>query len=451
MKIYFIPYDTYELSLFGEYHLFRRADSLFQHDDKLFYLYSIKRSLVYYPNLSSFYLDSSKYDFSEFEPIIGLNAKDAGRIIRNYKNPEVYVITPNDDFIRDEISYFLNSLNIKTAKYGTMNDYRTIEENFFEKIEYYEVDTSQHPTIYYQKFLRFINHFIRQYFNRLPFYSPVDMFSMLLHNKIKTEKNVSSKALRVEYKGDSYIAYELDSNVLIREKDGFAYPKMSWSNRYIPVIYGTNTIFSIDGKYYIINDDIVIEDSSSITSCQITPDELYVSFCDYLPQSYITYGIEGLKQYLDSCGVISMYPDFFFTPQDLEGQLFDAKYEIIFSPKNKVDSVIKGNIEKIFESIKKEYSKNPKKGRNLGICPACETRGVHEGRLGFFCNNCDNFLLWNKTIEKTVPEGLHPSQVAKLLKPENNLTLRYRNRKLKLNCRVLADNKLFWSLEQFIN
>ena len=179
---------------------------------------------------------------------------------------------------------------------------------------------------------------------------------------------------------------------------------------------------------------------------------MFYRFERLLPQAEIAYNISKADRYIDENGIIEAFPDFGYIPDDFEITLLNLKNEIELKMDEKeIFDIIELTISKIISNIKVNIRENVK---YLGVCPACGKLGVIKGSNLFCCIYCDNFKIWNKTIEKKLGFVMTKQQMSKLLRPNSQYVTKIKNTEVRLYSR---ENRLsegreditmrFWDLE----
>lgn len=444
MKLYILPYEFFENQMKNDFTIFKRTYHLYQFEDEMFLFYRWKTRLLSYPvNLSGFSTNIDNYNLDNIsDPLESYAFKDAISLLKKYKSLDVKFIGPKNDFILGEIKYLLYKLNVKEFEYIIEEIYENKSEYFYRNYLGSIENTSIDGTIYYQKYLTILNHFLKVFFFRTTVEVDISVGTLLMmlehQNSLESNRTLIVKLESFE----EILAYKLEYGRLYKDENGKQFNLINWKDRYIEDIFDEGTVFQYNNDYYFILDKINLSEIIEIKKANYYLNEFYYDLDKVLPQSLIFQEIEKFQFPIDGLNTIQYIPKVDFFYPNFKNDLVEIKEIMKTIPKEQINTFIKDNIKIMIEKIKLKYKP---KGKPLGICPSCETGLILNGKKGFFCSKCEDFMLWNKNIINNIGYIPSKSQMKFLLR-SNTYTIYYRNRKLRLTQRKLANNAMFWKL-----
>ena len=460
VNLYILPYETYEEHIKSDFNLFKRTDALYQYEDKLFSFYSWDKYVSFFNNIiPGFSTDIETYDLEgNFSVLLSGFFESQRKLLRQYLFYDipvnVKVFVPSNEFICDGIMAFLYKIGVKEAEVINLNQYTLLPVDFFETMQGSKRPTNIYSYLYYQYFLTYLDHIIRLLYIKSSVKHPMSTFSIMFGLFFNNQKAETRNAVRIYYSNTKAygIAHLLRDLEFTEGFDGVAYPVKSWENRALPEIYGDSTIFNFDGSYYIQDEAVDFNRIMKREFARLTTNEIYYLdiFENLLPQPYITNQISKMDNYVKDNNEIEMYPDVDGLPKNFITYLSDAMNDIIFADESEVFNTIRFHISKIRDSLNQTIRNTD---LPIGVCPACETNGVIKARTGYFCNNCNGFALWEKTMNDRVGYFLTKSQMAKLLKPGASHEAKIKNATIRLysnarkNKASEDENSRFWDIE----
>ena len=460
LKLYILPIECYEEHLKSDFNLFKRDNFFYQYEDNLFIFYSWDKSVVMFPtDIKGFSPEITEYSIhKKFDPRLSPIFINHYMTIRQYLRAGIEIKTkifaPPNDFIRDSLLYICNRFGIQEVELAEITNFSIQDQYFFDEVKGDMTYTDIYPSLYYMYFLTYLNHVLRQIYNKTTNRESGTIFNLLLSRYYNGYVGANTTAVKTRYVDTKMfsIGYQLRDPIFEQHDDGIVYPCRTWKNRAIPEIYDECSVFKFDKGYYIQNEVIDYTEVASREYCEPTSGELFYRFEKLLPQAEIAYNISKADRYIDENGIIEAFPDFGYIPDDFEITLLNLKNEIELKMDEKeIFDIIELTISKIISNIKVNIRENVK---YLGVCPACGKLGVIKGSNLFCCIYCDNFKIWNKTIEKKLGFVMTKQQMSKLLRPNSQYVTKIKNTEVRLYSR---ENRLsegreditmrFWDLE----
>lgn len=447
MKLYILPYYYYENYFKDTFNIFRRDYNLYQYEDRLFLFYNTYNSLLKYDNMfNGLSSDINNYKFDLSLPQIAFNYQNPYFVLMKYKGEFdlVKVICPNNEFMVDEFKYILNRLNVESFIHVEENEFENKEIMFFETFDGVEVKTGIGTTIYYNIFLTYLNHLVNMFFLKSTIMTSMNLYKLLVYLDIK-EQILSDRVKKISLiDGNTILAYKILNERLIKNKDNNLYTIQNWKDRYISHKYFEGIILNIDGEIFTTEEKIDKYEIISINKSNKILQESLISLETQLPQSIIKKTIDEyeLLEYNEN-EAISNIPNWNITYFDLKDDLIISK-NIIASCVNQNEDyknmIIKENLRIIINKLEKTYKNN---GLPLGVCPECNKGYIWQSNKGYYCDNCEKFVLWNKTLETKLGFIPNKYQVKHMLNNKRMFTIK--NRKYKLIEYISKENKI-WNI-----
>lgn len=434
MKLYILPYYYYENYLKDSFNIFKRDYNLYQHEETLFLFYNTYTSLLKYNSwYEGFTSDIDKYNFKIEYPQIQYGYSNPYFILSKYKGifDEVKVICPKNEFMLDEFRFVLYKLNVGSFNHIIENDFENIDPMFFNDYEGEPIETLIGTTIYYMIFLNQLNHLVNNFFMKSTVSVSMNLYKLLMYLSIK-ENPTSNRIKKLSLvDGNSILAYKILNNRLIKNKEGDLYTIQNWSDRYISHKYFEGVILDIDGEVYTTEDKIETNEILSIKDSNKILTENLIDLEEQLPQFIVKKIIDDYDIFtVDSNDAINFIPQWNISYFSLKSDLIVSKSIIescIGEDEHYLTEVIKENLRIIIKNLKDEYQNN---GLPLGICPECNRGYVWQSNKGFYCDECSDFMVWNKTTENKLGFVPNKYQIKHML--HNNRIFSIKNRKYKL-------------------
>jgi len=447
MKLYILPYYYYENYLKDDFNIFKRDYNLYQFDDILFLFYNTYTSLLKYnkkyTGLSS---NIDNYDFNLNFPEIHYGYSNPYFILSKYNGEfdEVKVICPNNEFMLDEFKFVLKKLKVHSFTHIIENDFENKDPFFYEHYDGEEVQSGIGTTIYYTMFLNYLNHLVNMFFIKSTVSVSMNLFKLLIYLNIK-ENEISNRIKKLTLiDGNDILAYQIINDRLIKNKDNNLYTIQNWKDRYISHKYFEGIIINIDNVVYTTEDKIDINEIINIKDSNKILTENLIDLEEQLPQETIKKTLEEYDIFtVDNNDTINFIPNWNISYFSLKEDLLVSKQIIsscIHEEFDYIEEVIKANLKIIIKQLKGEYQNN---GLPLGICPGCNKGYIWQSSKGFYCDQCDKFVLWNKSIESKLGFTPNKYQIKHML--YNNRMFSIKNRKYKLIEYESNKNK-FWSI-----
>lgn len=452
-----MPWDSYEESIKPNYNLIKRSPSVYQYENIFFLFYKWNHHLLWFDmKIDGFSSVVDDYDLNALnKPQIASYLMHFTNIISEYRTRgyecEVHLFCPKNDFLLDIFKYYISTFGISHFKYYKLNKFTSNNKGFFLNSHGIELNTKQRPNITYFFFIIMLDHLIRNFFQRSTFEIPLNSFMILLSQYIYNDARNHTKVIKIDY-GDGIntdIGYVLEDTTVLEYNEGndeyYSMPVRSWINRIVPEICNGGKLVKYMDKIYILEDSQNKEGYFSVNFVKDVVDrELYESFEEYFPQSYISMRIGHLNETLiDGYGIIRNIPQLnFMEDYNFGEKLLDVKYEIVAcSDEMSAMRVVEKALDEIMNKIKSMFVK---KADALGICPACERNGVIRGTNGYFCQYCIGFALWDKTVSKVLGEGerLSKHHMRRLLLPTKGHIIRLKYGYIKLTSEQIGNNKI---------
>lgn len=447
MKLYILPYYYFENYFKTTFNIFRRDYNLYQYEDSLFLFYNTSNSLLKYEymfNGLSSDIDNYKFDLSL--PQIAFGYQSPYFILSKYKGEfdKVKVICPNNDFMLDEFKYILNKLNVPEFEHVEENEFENKDIMFFEKFEGSMVKSGISSTIYYNIFLTYLNHLVNMFFIKSTIMTSMNLYKLLIFLDIK-ENMQSERVKKISLiDGNTILAYKILNDRLIKNKDDNLYTIQNWKDRYISHKYFEGIILNIDGDIYTTEEKIDKYEIISVSKSNKILTETLLSLEQQLPQSTLKRTLEDYDIFgFDANEAINYMPNWNIDYFELKKDLLISKDIIatcINQDEDYTNEVIKENLRIIINNLESSYKHN---GLPLGVCPECNKGYVWQSNKGYYCDNCEKFMIWNKTLDTRLGFIPNKYQIKHML--NNKRIFSIKNRKYKLIEYVSKENKI-WNI-----
>lgn len=447
MKLYILPYYYYENYFKDTFNIFKRDYNLYQYEENLFLFYNTYNSLLKYDNMfNGLSSDINNYKFDLSLPQISFGYQSSYFILMKYKGEfdKVKVICPDNDFALDEFKYILGRINIKEFEHVEENEFENKEIMFFETFEGKIVKTGICSTIYYNIFLTYLNHLVNMFFIKSTVMTSMNLYKLLIYLNIK-ENNKSERVKKISLiDGNSILAYKILNDRLIKNKENNLYTIQSWKDRYISHKYFEGIIISIDGEIFTTEEKIDKFEIINVSKSNKILTEVLLDLEEQIPQSILKKTIEEYEIFdYDENETIINIPNWNINYFELKEDLLTSKNIIancINQDEEYTNEVIKENLRIIINKLEQNYKNN---GLPLGVCPECNKGYVWQSNKGYYCDNCDKFMIWNKSLTNKLGFIPNKYQIKHMLNNKRIFTIK--NRKYKLVEYMSKENKI-WNI-----
>jgi hypothetical protein len=429
------------------FNIFKRDYNLYQYYDILFLFYNTYGSILKYnQQISNFSLEPEDYDIDISLPDIAYNYKNAFNVLSKYKNLEIKIISTNNIFLEEEAIFFVKKLGYKTVEVIREEEFENKSDLFFQIQNGKIVYTDKISSIYYIIFIKYLNHIIKLFSNKTTLQTQLDLTKLLIYLDINL--NIISNNIKTIHLNDQTktLAYKIFNKNILKTKDNRIYTITSWKDRYIQQKhFFEGTVMTIDGNVYtteirIDNTDIVkITDSNKILS------EVLISMEHIVTQESLLNSINNDFDFLniDLNECIEEVPNWNLKYYKLPMELINIRNKMKYLKKEELLSFIKKELTNIINNLDKSYKNS---GVPLGICPSCNKGYIWKGHKAYFCDKCENFLLWNKALNTSLGFVPNKYQIKQAIK-SNNFTFKIKRFTYKLfQVPIKKNNKKFWKI-----
>lgn len=434
MKLYILPYQFFEDNIKLNLNIFKREYNLYQNDDTLFLFYNTNQSLLKFNLMyDKFSSNPSDYSIKLDYPTVKLNYFGAYYILSKYENLDVYVISPSNEFIKAEIVYMLNRLKVKEFNIKIENSFDNKSILFFEEYDYRKEKVILPNLIHYMVFLNYLNHMTQMFFMKSTLTVPLNLHKLLIYlNMKKTLLSNRLKGINL-LDGSLLLSYRLFHPKMIKTIDNRLYTIANWDDRYLSHKFFEGVMVDIDKYLHTTEDKIDTYEILNVVKSNKIIQETLIDLEFINPQYNISKAIEDIDFFVtDTNDTITEIPSWNIDYDDLYSDLILIKeiFKNYFNSSDEnIENLIKQNLEMILDKLKAGYRNS---GMPLGICPGCLKGYVWKSNKGFYCDNCQDFTLWNKTLEKDLAFVPTRHQVKTMLNNKDNLIFTIKNNKFKL-------------------